>query len=172
VLSGVWKIDYLKDSKAFLSALARGWTLSGILTLQSGTPLTITSGQDRNLDGQANDRADLVGDPKLDTGRARAELIEGWFNVAAFAQPALGADGNAGRSIVDGPGYRNLDLGLYRDFRIKGRTMLQLRAEATNALNIVNLVNPGTNLAAPATFGKIRTAREMRRIQLGARLSF
>ena len=38
--------------------------------------------------------------------------------------------------------------------------------------NIVNLMNPGMALNAPATFGKIRTARDMRRIQLGARVSF
>ena len=44
--------------------------------------------------------------------------------------------------------------------------------EATNVFNFVNLVNPGTNLYAPATFGKIRAARDMRRIQLGTRLSF
>jgi len=50
--------------------------------------------------------------------------------------------------------------------------MLQLRAEATNAFNFVNLMNPGGALNAPATFGKIRTARDVRRIQLGARLSF
>jgi hypothetical protein len=49
---------------------------------------------------------------------------------------------------------------------------LQIRAEATNAFNIVNLSNPGTALNAPATFGKIRSARDMRRIQLGARFSF
>lgn len=50
--------------------------------------------------------------------------------------------------------------------------MLQLRVEATNVLNHVNLSNPGTNLNTSATFGKIRSADEMRRIQLGARLSF
>ena len=44
--------------------------------------------------------------------------------------------------------------------------------EATNVFNFVNLTNPGTGLNAPATFGKIRTARDMRRIQLGARFSF
>jgi hypothetical protein len=49
---------------------------------------------------------------------------------------------------------------------------VQLRLEATNVFNIVNLSNPGTSLNAPATFGKIRTARDMRRIQLGARFSF
>jgi hypothetical protein len=50
--------------------------------------------------------------------------------------------------------------------------VLQLRAEATNVFNIVYLDNPGLGLNAPATFGKIRTARDMRRIQLGACLSF
>jgi hypothetical protein len=111
-----------------------------------------------------------VGDPELDSGRPREEAIEQWFNTAAFALPALGTDGNAGRNIVEGPGLRNVDLGLFRD--IAGKLMLQLRAEATNVFNTVNLSNPGTGLNAPATFGKIRTARDMRRVQLGARLSF
>ena len=65
-----------------------------------------------------------------------------------------------------------MDLGLFRDLRLAARTTLQLRAEATNVFNSVNLDNPGATLNAPATFGKIRTARDMRRIQLGARLSF
>ena len=49
---------------------------------------------------------------------------------------------------------------------------MQFRVEATNIFNIVNLQNPDTNLNAPSTFGRIRTARDMRRIQLGARFSF
>jgi hypothetical protein len=172
VVSGIWRTDYIKGGSSLAKALLNGWTLSAIVTLQSGRPLTITSGQDRNLDGLTTDRADIVGDPTLDSGRPREELIEGWFNVAAFAQPALGTDGNSGRNIVEGPGYRNVDLGLFRDIGLGSRFMLQLRAESTNVLNIVNLSNPGTGLNAPATFGKIRTAGDMRRIQLGARLSF
>jgi len=174
VLSGIWKIDYLKESKGVARALLNDWTISTIVTLQSGAPLTISSGQDRNLDGLTNDRADIIGDPKLDSGRPREERIEQWFNTAAFAQPALGNDGTAGRSIVEGPGYKNVDLGIFRDIGLAGRSVLQLRVEATNVLNFVNFQNSavGTSLNAPATFGKIRTAREMRRIQLGARLSF
>jgi hypothetical protein len=155
-------------------ALLNDWTISTIVTLQSGAPLTITSGQDRNLDGLTNDRADIIGDPKLDSGRPLEQRIEQWFNTAAFAQPALGNDGTAGRSIVEGPGYKNVDLGIFRDIGLAGRSVLQIRVEATNVLNFVNFQNSavGTSLNAPATFGKIRTARDMRRIQLGARLSF
>ncbi len=171
VFSGVWRIDYLEQSTAVVRALLNDWTVSTIITLQSGTPLTITSGQDRNFDGLTNDRADIVGDPKINSGRPREAQIEQWFNTGAFAQPAIGLDGTAARSIVEGPGIRNVDLGVFRDLRLMGRTVLQLRMEATNVLNLVNLQNPGTNLNAPATFGKIRTARDMRRIQLGARVS-
>jgi len=172
VLSGVWKLDYFGESQRIVKALLDDWTISAIVTLQSGAPLTITSGQDRNFDGLTNDRADIVGDPELDRGRPREELIEQWFNTAAFAQPAIGQDGTAGRSIVEGPGYRNVDLGVFRDIGLGGRMMFQFRVEATNVFNIVNLQNPGTGLNAAATFGKIRTARDMRRIQLGARFSF
>ena len=172
VFSGVWKLDYFDNSKGVVKALFNDWTISAIVTLQSGQPLTISSGLDRNFDGLTNDRADIVGDPKLDSGRPRDEVIEAWFNTAAFAQPAIGLDGTAGRNIVEGPGYRNVDLGVFRDIRLSGRTMFQFRVETTNVLNTVNLTNPGTALNAPAAFAKIRSARDMRRIQLGARLSF
>jgi hypothetical protein len=49
---------------------------------------------------------------------------------------------------------------------------LQVRLEATNAFNIVNYMDPGTNLNTSSTFGRIRTARPMRQVQLGLRLSF
>ena len=160
------------SSTPVVKALLNDWTISTIVTLQSGAPLTITSGQDRNFDGLTNDRADIIGDPKLDSGRPREELIEQWFDTAAFAQPAIGHDGTAGRSIVEGPGYKNVDLGVFRDIRLVAGRCCSCASRATNVFNIVNLKNPGTSLNAPATFGKIRSARDMRRIQLGARVSF
>ena len=164
-MSGVFVMDHFKDSAPAVKALLNDWTVSTIITLQSGTPLTIGAGLDRNFDGLTNDRADINGDPKLDSNRPREELIENWFNIAVFSQPATGNDGSSRRSIVEGPGIKNVDLGLFRDIRLAGQTRLQFRLEATNVFNFVNLVNPGTNLYAPATFGKIRAARDMRRIQ-------
>jgi hypothetical protein len=171
-LSGIWRIDYVRDGSALKRGLLNGWTLSGILSAGTGVPLTIGSGLDRNLDGLTSDRADVVGDWELDGGRSREELIEQWFDTTAFAQPAIGTDGTAGRNTVEGPGFRNVDLGLFKDIGLGRGMMLQLRAEATNVFNIVNLSNPGTGLNAPSTFGKIRTAGTMRQIQLGARLTF
>jgi Carboxypeptidase regulatory-like domain len=172
VFSGIWVLDSFDTGDGWSDALLNGWTISTIVTLQSGAPLTINAGVDRNFDGLTNDRADIIGDPKLDSGRPRDEQIEQWFNTAAFALPAIGLDGTASRGIVEGPGYKNVDLGVFRDIRLAGRGVVQLRVEATNVLNFVNLQNPGVAVNAPTAFGKIRLARDMRRIQLGARFSF
>ena len=116
----------------------------GKMLAMSGTPLTITAGSDRNLDGNNNDRANLVGDPRLDAGRPRSALVDQFFNTAAFAQPANGTTGTAGRNIIDGPGLKNVDLGIFRDFRPAEKMTLQFRGEMSNAFNLVNLSNPGT----------------------------
>ena len=58
--------------------------------------------------------------------------------------------GSAPRSVVDGPGVRNVDLGVFRSINLKGRSALQFRLEATNVFNMVNLSNPGTNFGAAA----------------------
>jgi len=143
--------------------------------MRAGTPLTITAGSDRNFNGTNNDRADLIGNPFLDPNRPRSQVVDQWFNTATFSsvtQAANGYDGTAGRSIIDGPGLKNVDLGIYRDFRVSERKSLTFRAEMSNAFNLVNLSNPGTNAGSPSNFGKITTANPMRQVQLGLRFAF
>ena len=82
-----------------------------------------------------------------------------------------GADGNAPRDYLRGPGYRDIDLGLLRDFHFTERWMLQLRGEATNVFNLVSLNNPTATLSS-GNDGKITSAASPRLIQVGARLTF
>jgi hypothetical protein len=171
VLSGIWRSNYFNDWHPAARAILNGWSLSAIVTMRSGRPLTITNGSDANLDGVNNDRANLVGDPVLDHNRPRSEVVNAWFNIAAFAPAPVGTNGTAGRNIIDGPGLKNVDLGVFRDFNFTERFKLQFRAEATNALNIVNLNNPVTGRNS-GQFGQIRDARTMREVQLGLRLTF
>jgi hypothetical protein len=145
------------------------WSISAIGRMRSGTPFTVTTGQDTNVDGTNNDRADLVGNPKLDANRSRNDVSNAWFNIAAFKAPAAGADGNSGRNILDSPGQKFVDLGFFRVFTVMERLKLEFRAELTNALNVVNLSAPTANLNS-AGFGTIRTAGSMRQTQLGLRL--
>src|SRR5262249_8927619 len=102
-----------------------------------------------------------------------------WFNTAAFTQNKIvngvATDGNAPRNLLYGPGYSVVDLALSRDFNVTGRAKLRFRVEATNVFNHVNLGQPGAAVpsgATSTTFGVIRTANAMRKLQLGARLTF
>jgi outer membrane receptor protein involved in Fe transport len=169
--SVIWNIDYFRGTSAVLKHVLNGWEVSAIVTLQSGTPFSVTTGSDSNLDGNNNDRAMLIGNPFLDPNRSRSDTTAMWFNTAAFGKVANGVDGTAARNLMDKPGSKNVDGGLFRTFHFTERLAVQLRGEFTNALNIVNLGGPTTTLSS-SQFGQIRSASSMRQVQLGARLSF
>jgi hypothetical protein len=176
-ISLTYKPDYVgKDGNAVLRAIFNGWSISPIVKIRSGLPFTITNGAvDANLDGNTNDRAQLVGDPHL--AKPTAAM---WFNTAAFAQnkvvTGIATDGSSPRNLLYGPGYKAVDLALSRDFGLTERFKVRIRAEATNVFNWVNLGTPGTSVPAAgvtsASFGVITSAGSMRKIQFGARLTF
>ncbi|HLJ18328.1 MAG TPA: TonB-dependent receptor [Bryobacteraceae bacterium] len=175
VTSIIWTIDYVHGGNALVRGLANGWMLSSIVSLRSGQPFTVTAGKDVNLDGTNNDRANLTGNPFLDPHRSQNAVTNEWFDTNAFTVGANGTDGTAGRNILIGPGTRDVDLGLFRDFKIRESIQLQFRAEMTNALNMVSLGLPGATFGS-ALFGKITasgpTGNDMRQTQLGLRLAF
>ncbi len=169
VSSLLWQPDYFDTWHPVARAVLNGWTVSSIMTFRSGAPFTVTAGQDVNLDGINNDRANVLGNPRLDPNRTRAAASAMWFNTAAFSRPATGTDGNAARNLLDGPGLHNIDLGVFRNFKIRERLKLQARAEITNVFNLVNLSNPNGTFNS-SLFGTIRTAGAMRESQMGLRL--
>jgi hypothetical protein len=175
VISGIWRLDYFQSTPKLVRNVAGGWSLAVINSMRSGTPLTITAGSDRNFDGNSTDRADLIGDPYLDPHRPRSQVVSQWFNPKAFSsqtQARNSFDGTSGRGILDGPGLKNVDLGIYREFRIaEGKTLL-FRTEMTNGFNLVNLSNPGTSANNTSQIGVITTAGPMRQLQLGLKLRF
>ena len=170
-----WEIDYYRGDNAALRNMLNGWTVAPIIKLRSGLPFTITNGNvDANLDGNTNDRAQQIGDPHIDNPSAAQ-----WFNTAAFVQnkvvTGVAVDGNSARNLLDGPGFKVVDLAISRAFEMPGDMKLSFRAEATNVFNIVNLGQPGNSVpsgATSTTFGVIRSANAMRRMQLGVRLTF
>lgn len=133
--------------------------------------MTIVSGRDNSQSAVNQDRADLVGDPFLDTSRPRSELINRYFNTSAFTVNALGTFGNAGRNILRGPGNANVDAGLSKNFVIREGMRIQFRSEFFNTLNRVNLGNPNTNATA-AQFGRITSAGSPRVIQMALKFLF
>ncbi len=164
---------YLAD-EGFLSTLLTGWQTFGIVSVQSGRPFTVAllseidnSGTGRSVLGfGANDRPNVVGNPTL-ANRSAGQ----WFNQAAFAFPAPGTFGNAGRNILEGPGYTSVNASLLKNSRLSERVNLQLRAEAFNLFNHPNFNLPDNFLGSP-TFGRISSARDPRHLQFGVKLLF
>jgi hypothetical protein len=135
-------------------AFANGWQANGILTMQTGLPLTITSGVDNSHSGVGNDYADYV--QGVSTRRpAGVSKIQEWFNTAAFKTNAIGTFGDVPRNSLRGPGYDDVDLSLFKDIAGEHRVHGQFQAEAFNAFNHTNLANPGTTASSAGTFGGI-----------------
>ncbi|HEY8228695.1 MAG TPA: TonB-dependent receptor [Pyrinomonadaceae bacterium] len=158
----------------WVTTVLTGWETFGIVTLQSGRPFTVAllpeidnSGTGRSILGfGANDRPNVVGNPNLGNPTPAR-----WFNPAAFAFPAPGTFGNAGRNILDGPGYQNVNASLVKNTALSERMNLQFRAEFFNLFNHPNFNLPDNFLGSP-TFGVISSAREPRHIQFGLKLLF
>lgn len=157
-----------------LTTLLSGWQTFGIVTLQTGRPFTVALISDLDNSGTgraslgfgANDRPNVVGDPTLAN-----RSPDRWFNTAAFAFPAPGTFGNAGRNILEGPGTENVNASLVKNTALNERLNLQLRAEVFNLFNHPNFNLPDNFLGSP-TFGRITSARDPRHIQFGAKLLF
>jgi hypothetical protein len=154
--------------------LINGWETFGIVTLQTGRPFTVAllsdidnSGTGRSILGfGANDRPNLVGHPELSN-----PTTSQWFNTAAFAFSAPGTFGNAGRNILEGPGFQSVNASLVKNTHFTERVNLQFRAEAFNLFNHPNFNLPDNFLGSP-TFGRITSARDPRHIQFGLKLLF
>jgi hypothetical protein len=179
-ISGVWNISYFRGSNKFIGEVLNGWQLAPVVSLNSGLPLNITTGADNNRDGFNSDRPNLTPGTSafLSPHRSRSEAAAEWFNITAFTAngPGLGigpygTDGNTPRNYLRSPGYRDVDLGIFRNFHLWEQVNLQFRAEATNAFNLVSLSAPTASLSS-ANDGKITSATAPRQIQLGARLTF
>lgn len=173
VASWLYSLPGLPDSLSnrALDAVFRDWSLSGIVALQSGPPINITSGVDNARTGTGGQRADQVGDPELPSGRTRDEEVKQWFNTSAFVANALGTFGNVGRNSLRGPGYANVDLGLAKRFPVTSQVKVEFRFEAFNVLNRVNLNVPNGDRSS-ANFGRILSAQDPRILQFALRASF
>jgi hypothetical protein len=179
VLSWLWQVPHPESRVA--QAVLGGWSINGIASFYSGRPVGggtvsngINTGKDNDYDGVTdNDRPNLVGNPVLATKPSPEQAKAGapWFNTAAFEANAPGTRGNAGRNIITAPGSKNIDLGLFRTFRISENHKLEMRGEFFNVFNWVNLGIPVFTMSN-SNFGKILTAGNPRIVQLGVRYSF
>ncbi|MDP9115043.1 MAG: TonB-dependent receptor [Acidobacteriota bacterium] len=151
----------------FLETALKDWTLSPTVTFETGTPLTA-----RVLGTQS----DTAGTGIIGSGRANAtglpiESSNGFFNLAAFTVPASGQFGNAGRNTIPGPGLFSMNLSLQRTVILHERARLQIRVDASNLTNHVNITGIST-VVNSITYGAPSSAGAMRALSATLRLNF
>jgi hypothetical protein len=171
VASAVWDLPIGNgraiEPRGVIGALTGDWSVSTIVTLQSGSPVAVTQTNSNAFAGFGTQRPNLVSDPDLP---ADQRSPGGWFNTAAFALAPQFTLGSASRNPVHGPSYRNVDVALSRRVPIRGVT-IEARIEAFNVFNTPAFANPNGTFGS-AAFGTITSAGDPRVIQLAAKLQF
>ena len=156
--------------------------LTGLFSVMSGTPFYVVQNTSPNLNAAGSGQVpNQLGEIQYTNGIG---LGNAYFSNSILGvnctsgcawAPENGARfGSAGRNNLRGPGFRNLDLSLFRSFPLRESLSLQLRLEALNAFNHPNYANPNVNISDPSTFGFITatTGTAQRTMRLAARLSF
>ena len=130
-------------SQGFASKVVGGWQLNGILSRQSGTPLTISSsGTSVNAPGNTQTANQILANVAILGGHGIGANGGSYFNPLAFAAPSTttAVFGNSGRDIVRGPGVFNVNASLFRNFAVTERFKLQFRVETFNLTNTPQLL--------------------------------
>lgn len=162
-----------------------GWDFASVITIQSGSALTVSATNANNVFGISTDRAQLSGTcskDQLTTGGPVKSKLNGYFNASCFTTPpVIGADGmgtafgNSATGIVDGPGQVNIDAAFSKSMALSWpdrKSSLQIRAEFFNALNHPQFAAPDANFTSP-TFGTISSTAVNARVgQVALRLAF
>jgi hypothetical protein len=152
-----------------VDAIVGGWQASGILSLHTGFPVTVSANDaSGTLAGAA--RANCLS-PATVYGEQNAP--QGgylWFNPSAYAQPATGTFGSCGNGTLRGPGLASLDFSLQKSLRIGNRQSMDLRGEFLNLTNTPILNGPNHGIGP--TLGLLQSSQGARSVQIALRYRF
>lgn len=169
VVTTLYELPFAKNAGRALRAVAGGWQVNGIMTVQSGLPIPIqmpanTFGADR---------------PSVVAGisdKAPQQNLSQWFNTQAFQAPSSYTYGTVSRTLPDvsGDGLFNLDFSLFKNFYLREKYKFEFRAEAFNLTNTPTFEIPNSTYGTP-TFGQISATAftpKPRIVQFGLRMDF
>lgn len=141
--NAVYRLPALNKNRRAVRYLLGGWEITSIYLYGTGVPLTPAIYT--NMLGILGNRPDLIGNPHLSHPTA-----EKWFNTDAFGVPRLGKLGTSGMGYIRAPAINNMDLAVYKNFKLTERTKLQLRFESFNTLNHTQLKYIDTSFVLPS----------------------
>jgi hypothetical protein len=172
----------IKSENRFLAKIANGWWLGNIVSVQGGYPFSVLESNNRSNSGfLAGDQGDYPdrgtttttvslpspGNPSQNVSVTfvpfnKNKVITGnpneWFNVDMFQLQPVGFLGNAGRSVLRGPGLGSWDFSLVKDTAIPAlgeHTRMEFRLEIFNFLNRANFDVPSNDVIYPGNSGDV-----------------
>ena len=146
------------------SAILGGWLVDPVISYLSGVPFTVSAGGSLGANGSGQ-TADLVAPFRLTHGKpprngqtcTHDNLSCHYFAPTSFAAPLINPNipatahyGNTNRNAFRGPGFFNMNLSVVRDFKVRERLTLEVRADAFGLTNTPHFANPGTGCPALA----------------------
>jgi hypothetical protein len=168
--------QFAHDANAVVNNIVGGWTVSPILSLHTGFPMSLyTNASDPTATGSRGLRPDCNGTNTI-FGRQNATAKQGggflWFDPSNYSDPTT-TFGTCAPQIggLRGPGYYNWDISLQKNFPISERFRLQFRSDFLNAFNRVNLAVPNTTVNTSTT-GVIQNSQPARNIQFALKLYY
>jgi hypothetical protein len=186
VFSGLYRLPFGQGQhfgsgwNTATNAILGGWQVNSIYMMRTGTPINVIRGNNPTSVFPGL-RPELIGNPVLPRGK---RTLLHYFNTAAFSNSSkyfnctgTGPDtcyapGNAGRNLLYGPGFINLDSSLFKTFQMAERYHLELRLEMFNTFNTPHFDNPDGN-ENDATFGQINgTYANQRIVQIAGKFIF
>lgn len=160
-------------SSGAAAAILGGWQFNGLYTAYTGAPFTVSAnGASLNAPGNSQ-LADQIKPSVQILGS-----VDRWFDITAYAPITAARFGNSGWNQLRGPGMHNVDLSIYRAFRLSERVGLQFRSEMFNVSNTPHFGNPVADVNNN-NFGRItglantgRDGIDERFVRFGLRLNF
>lgn len=146
-------------SNALVKNTLGGWEVSGIVTLQSGIPFSISwaNGGNNSYSQVKLDRADLTGKPLNVKQGGRNQWLKQYYNPAAFQINAPGTFGTSSRNLMHAPGITTADMSVGKNWKFAERYRLQFRWEAFNAFNHASYGTP-VAYASQSSAGRITSS--------------
>jgi hypothetical protein len=140
------------DIAGFASTAISGWSISSIITAETGFPFTPQLSYNPSNNGDTRNPVRPFLNPNF-TGPVVLGNPNQWFNPNAFIAPPAtsGFYGNVGRNTYIGPGLTTWDFSVLKDTKIRERLNLQFRAEIFNLLNHANFNTPNLIVFTPPT---------------------
>jgi hypothetical protein len=173
-LNATWDLPWLRRQRGIFGRVLGGWTATTNETFAAGNPFTVSAGYDLNADGVSNDRPLLLDpslwgrsidnprpDPKTGVPYSVEQFpLSGFFPTVSTPtagrpfNPGGTGQGALGRNTFFGQGLFNIDVGLYKSFRVREGQLLTFRAEGYGVTNTPHFAQPTASVMSQS-FGRI-----------------